>query len=679
MSSANLNPTYDLEYYCLTDENYLLVKRDKSVFQIHPSEFQDGDLLPTQGINQETVWVQATRTTHTVPVGEQLVFLSTQAGAFNLTPGHKLFLDSGQLVAAGNLKRGEKLRNFNQLILPENSNLNPAAAYCLGAYAAEGSSQEGLGADGHGKWRLVWGLHHDEIIFATKILIGFKALCPDIEAQIDVYPEYTRRTVSAFSKHAVLKFRELGALGLAPCKRIPSVIWNGSREAKFAFIAGLFEGDSSWLRGRLVLSLTSRALAEGAYQLLNSLGISATLTTFQPRVHSRMYNVGIFTKDDLAVLMNSLRTWLYGWKHLQSILEYARSENGCVTYTKQEVETALKKCWPVSCAKFSKITGICQGVVRRLYGSWSRCLQVYNLIPSKMGRWGSNYLPQHLKNVPIVVPKKPKVLRTDFYQADVVTTVYDFTVPTYENFLMGGIVSHNSAEASQIYIGDVFVDEITSISYTLRQSKTPIYGYASQLFDTTSRGQVIVQGQFTINFKEQGYLWAILCRWFNQAAGPGRIANSLIAGKLNADPDGRGGAPIRGSNGTLMSRAGIERLTSGDATRAERYQAYNSLAGYSTFSGGARDKTFEDIMEAFEDHIWSNKTNDELLQMTRRADDNHFDGFDIFCTFGNYANKFANHTVCKIIGVRLLGFGKVVALGQNPVQESYEFLARAVV
>jgi hypothetical protein len=242
-----------------------------------------------------------------------------------------------------------------------------------------------------------------------------------------------------------------------------------------------------------------------------------------------------------------------------------------------------------------------------------------------------------------------------------------------------------SGSQAAIYIGDVWVDEITSFSYELRQSKTPLFGYASQLRDALAKGQVIVQGQFSINFKEQGYLWAVLRRWFSYGAGlpTGRDmlgssqANSLVQGKLNTS--GVGGAPIRGSNGTLVSRAGIERLSSGDATRSERYEFYNSMAGYSTFSGNAKDKTFEDIVEAFEDQLWSTQDNDTLLQQMRRCDDNAFDGFDIYCTFGNYSNPKANHTTCKIVGAAITGHSKVVVIDGNPIQEIYPFIAKAVI
>lgn len=243
-----------------------------------------------------------------------------------------------------------------------------------------------------------------------------------------------------------------------------------------------------------------------------------------------------------------------------------------------------------------------------------------------------------------------------------------------------------------IYIGDVWVDEITSLSYSCVQEKTPIYGYASQLFDTTAAGHVIVQGQFSINYKEQGYLWAVLRRWFDM--GPNAIASiypnyldpaaqnlskKLISGKIEPGSGGRGSRPVVGANATKTSRASIERLAQGASSKQERYSFYQSLVANSTFSvKSPKDKVFEDIVEAFEDEIWKTTDNEPLLNQIRRTDDNAFDGFDIYVSFGNYANPRANHTVQKIIGVRLIGQAKSIEVGQGAVQEVYQFIAQAV-
>jgi hypothetical protein len=245
-----------------------------------------------------------------------------------------------------------------------------------------------------------------------------------------------------------------------------------------------------------------------------------------------------------------------------------------------------------------------------------------------------------------------------------------------------------------LYVGDVWIDEVTSLQYQTTQVKTPIYGYASQLWDDCSAGHVIVQGGFTINFKEQGYLWAALRRYKEiSETDAGLLAGEedsrrLRAGQRKAarrdrqlfSKSGREASqnkPVVGSNGTRIQRSSIERLAQGEATRGERYEFYQNMAGYSSFDvASPKDRIFEDIVEAFEDQIWTVHDNSVLNSQIRRTDDNKFDNFDMYVVFGNYANPRANHTVQKIIDVRLTSQGKAVMINGQPVQESYSFIGQ---
>ena len=240
-----------------------------------------------------------------------------------------------------------------------------------------------------------------------------------------------------------------------------------------------------------------------------------------------------------------------------------------------------------------------------------------------------------------------------------------------------------------LYIGDVWVDEVTSLSYQIQQSKTPIYGYASQMWDDVAAGQIIVQGAFTINFKEAGYLWAVLRRYkqiteaeigFKSAKGDDRLLN-VREGSTQTMPDMMKGSKRVGSNATQFSRLSIERICQGDITRQERFDFYQSLAGYATVSARKpRDSFFENIVEAFEDQVWNPKGNNlDLINQLRRPDDHRFDGFDMYVVFGNYSMPGANHTVQKIIDVRILGQAKTIVADGQPIQEQYQFLARTIV
>lgn len=58
----------------------------------------------------------------------------------------------------------------------------------------------------------------------------------------------------------------------------------------------------------------------------------------------------------------------------------------------------------------------------------------------------------------------------------------------------------------ELYFGNIFIDEVTNISWQMQQQALPIYGYNSYTFDDIATGNRIVQGQFSINFTEENFL-----------------------------------------------------------------------------------------------------------------------------------------------------------------------------
>lgn len=67
-----------------------------------------------------------------------------------------------------------------------------------------------------------------------------------------------------------------------------------------------------------------------------------------------------------------------------------------------------------------------------------------------------------------------------------------------------------SSSDAQIFIGNVFVDEVKHIAWQTSQNVMPIVGYNSYTFDDLAVGSRMVQGQFTINFTKAEYLSELL-------------------------------------------------------------------------------------------------------------------------------------------------------------------------
>jgi hypothetical protein len=241
-----------------------------------------------------------------------------------------------------------------------------------------------------------------------------------------------------------------------------------------------------------------------------------------------------------------------------------------------------------------------------------------------------------------------------------------------------------SGSQVSIYVGDIWVDEITSLSYSVSQNKTPIYGYASQLFDATAAGQVIVQGNFTINYKEQGYLWAVLSRY--KSFMEGKLSTPITPNTLgeNTRSPSEGstakGHSVNYATPDTVDYSSVQKILEGGYNKTSLHEQYLSIAGYVTFdTDSEQDKSFENLMEAFENQVWGGGNTQAFDSQIRRTDANQFDGFDLYVVFGNYSNDMANHTAQKISGVRLLSQGKQIIVGGAPIQEEYSFLARTVV
>lgn len=246
-----------------------------------------------------------------------------------------------------------------------------------------------------------------------------------------------------------------------------------------------------------------------------------------------------------------------------------------------------------------------------------------------------------------------------------------------------------SGSQAAIYIGDVWVDEITSLSYAVHQNRTPLYGYASQLWDDVSEGPVLVQGEFTINFKEAGYLWLILNRYRETMTGN----RSLISPFKDTDEVSQRNIEqlINGEVSTFRRNELYKNLASEAARELMRAQTSAQLGGFASirrssgyvgkFKQGRKKGQYdaESVFEHFENEIWR-KTNEQLDAEDRRADDPRLNPFDIYIAFGDFAgDDRANHTIQKITDVHILGSSKRIVVDGQPIQEAYSFIGRNLV
>lgn len=279
-------------------------------------------------------------------------------------------------------------------------------------------------------------------------------------------------------------------------------------------------------------------------------------------------------------------------------------------------------------------------------------------------------------------------------------------------------VEYFAGSTGAIYIGDVWVDEVTSFSYSVHQTRRPIYGYASQLFDDVSKGNVLVQGTFSINFKEAGYLWLVLNRYKEVMTGK---PDAIYKNAGNSGARGEFDSPFVSSNKNEVNRQNIEQIVNGevstfvrnrqlqaltdawgnlqaagaeDILQAERSRQSASLGGYasdarrSAARGDTNVGSAEGVFEEFEDAVWGKRSvakgtaalGQELDQQHRRADDPYLNPFEIYLVHGDFlGSDYDNHTIQRLRDVYILGSSRQEVIDGQPIQEVYSFIARNLV
>lgn len=276
-------------------------------------------------------------------------------------------------------------------------------------------------------------------------------------------------------------------------------------------------------------------------------------------------------------------------------------------------------------------------------------------------------------------------------------------------------VEYFSGAQGAVYVGDTWIDEITSFAYSRQHTKTPLYGYSSLHWDGIADGRVMVQGSFTINFKESGYLFLALDRY--QALMNGRsVMQELHKGQISwRDAGTTPGTPFLdlGNLNEQINRQNIEQIIDAEMNTFERNKIYSSLAASMTIDGRDQEEAYsqigaslggygsssrflatrdaydakgnrkilgqaENVWEAFEDVVWAGER-ENFEHLTRSADDQRLNPFDIFLTYGDFVDNRDNHTIKRLTDVHVVGEAQQMIISGEPIQERYDFIARTTV
>ena len=211
--------------------------------------------------------------------------------------------------------------------------------------------------------------------------------------------------------------------------------------------------------------------------------------------------------------------------------------------------------------------------------------------------------------------------------------------------------NYYSGSDIRIYFGDVWVDEITSIEFSLQEQVAPIYGYASFTWDRVARGNRFIQGSFSINFKEVAYLQMIM--------------NSLSS-EVEKNP----------SSG-YFEKSEYDKNLSIEALLAQNNQDFHEIANdYEQSFWGEGSKT--ETMQKREKTSFFYPNSGETGDLSQNQLHEH--GFNIVIAYGGVCMdgrmNDSHETVQTLMGVQLTSVSQHIGPDGQPIQEMYNFIAR---
>jgi len=306
-------------------------------------------------------------------------------------------------------------------------------------------------------------------------------------------------------------------------------------------------------------------------------------------------------------------------------------------------------------------------------------------------------------------------------QSSLASTTNPFNTPDRDNYRTYPYDFFSGTDC-KVFFGDIWVDDIITIQYSVSQTKTPIFGYASQYYQGVAMGQVLVNGVLTIAFKEVGYLNSIIGLLEAQRNRSEASINQKV-NKIKQDfnetttPFIPGVTSIGGSE-TRVTSVNYNPNGSPDIIRSQdtiESILMNKKGISSNFTmdylGNKKEMDFEDIAEALEDTIWGDKNGEpydssKLLTRLKRADEFDYtyssknggvspnsdfpmgikvpEGHDysgslnLLLTFGDINDYRAEHTLIALNDVHFTGQTAVYAPDGNPIAEQYTFFAREI-
>lgn len=198
--------------------------------------------------------------------------------------------------------------------------------------------------------------------------------------------------------------------------------------------------------------------------------------------------------------------------------------------------------------------------------------------------------------------------------------------------------------------------EAAGISYSIQESKSPLYGYSSRHFDAMARGQVLVQGSLIVNYIHQDYLL--------RSIETGREFRNEFAALEGANPSSVNAASASAElSDFLENDSNVQAVTDNILTDPSESPELVSALQRKYWAQTAPPPGLAPLPEVISSSVNPHDLNRSI---------------DLRITFGSRTpfNGFSGTTGILLSGVYFVGRGVPIQIDEEVIVEEYSFIAR---
>ncbi len=244
----------------------------------------------------------------------------------------------------------------------------------------------------------------------------------------------------------------------------------------------------------------------------------------------------------------------------------------------------------------------------------------------------------------------------------------------------------------QVYAGNLLLSDAIQVNYVITEQVRPYYGYASYIPDRLYHGTRIIQGEISMNFKKDGYLFSMIKMlreqdksniWLPSSPSSQVQANSMSEIRPPAPFNNNAWGPQVSDK---LKLEGLDPKVAKDLVMRKKQAASESILNENRFRPdvGSRRGMFETKVEGFDLNIIFGANLNSGMTLRYMEDDtwqnerdpHTYDGA-VIQDEGNLAGIVPG-TGIKLIGVSIMGIARSVNDDGRPIIETYTFQARDV-